>query len=224
MTVRVHGFNHDERLGYFMGDNALASVAVAGAEIKASGVIMTLADFKKMYAVDTSKDIAASVPYNWIDDTNTAHTKQVPNTSVEARTFAGVVIADDAAYLKAYAAQHNLLRLVNTIQQRSVIMGISKAGAHADIEAGDVNANGAYSKWNLAVASVDSVTVMIERATVYDRMRPNHFGQPTGLSVIGKELVDDFLGLVLLAADGATAVTLDATNYSVRVDRNIPQI
>lgn len=225
MTVRVHGFNHDGRLGYFMGDNALASIAVEGAELGATGVIMTLADFKKMYAIDPSKGIAEEVDYKWIDDSNTAQSKKLPNITVEARTILGTVYATDAAYVQAYAKQHNMLRLVDTVQQRSVILGISEGGARAAIVSADVTAGGAHSKWSLALAgSPQSVTLMIERAAVYDRLRPNLYGQPEAAAPkIGKELVDDLLGLKLLSTT-ATDVELTTTNYSVRIDRNIPQI
>ena len=51
MTERVHGYIIDDRLGALMGDNAFVSIAVdAGVDIKATGVLTPLNQFKALYA------------------------------------------------------------------------------------------------------------------------------------------------------------------------------
>lgn len=224
MTVRVHGAVGTSRLGYFQGENALLSIVVknAAVDFDETGVLMTLVDFKKMYARDITKDIAEDVTYD--EDGHHAGILMVtvPNCSVEQRTFKGVVITSDAEYLAAYAKQHNLRQLIDSVQQRAVIIGTSKGGR---VASGVVSVAAGYDKaLTVDVADTSAVSMLVERADVMDKYPINTFGQLTGSAQVGQHLIDSVAGLKFLAADGVTAAILGTTEFAVKIARQIPQV
>lgn len=232
MTARVHGYNMTNRLGYLIGDNAFVSVAIGsatGAEVKATGVMTPLQQFKELYAYDPTKDIGVSVTKTVdVNDFNgTPVTVNEPNVTADLRTINGVVYADDAAYNKAWAAQENVRRLVDTIQQRAVIMAISEGAAENKATVAPVTAGKPlFGEWSVAIAANAAnqfITFMVEKAAVFNRMRPNSYGQPEGTAVVvGKELVDDLATLPLMKADLSTVAL--GVNYAVRIDNKVPRI
>ncbi len=229
MTTRFNGFSTTGRLGYFQGDNALVSILIFATgtaseapavppAIGATGVVAPLAEFKQMYAFDPALEIAAN--YTQAAQAGTLGDNPAfssPNTSAAQRTFAsGTALADDNAYTAAWAQQTNLRRLIDVIQQRGVVIGVSDVGELVTAKtqgAGD-------ARWSAATATTigtgtgensrgQIITFMVERAAVYDRMRPDTYGQPEGTTVeIGRELRDDLNGLPLFAENGSTTVTL----------------
>lgn len=241
MTTRFNGYNHDSRLGYFQGDNALVSVAVqqkdaAGAfEVKVTGVRAPLVEYKRMYSLLHTADVAATIYKHKTTEVLTAVDKSADsdyedigiNTPELANMYGGG-IANDAGYLEAFAAQENLRRLVDIIQQRAVIMGVSAAGATTtNTDALTTTAGWTSAITSTATALVHTVTFMVERATVFDKLRPNMYGQPEGTEpVVGQELVLDLAGLPMLKKDATEGVALgaDAANYAVRIDKAIPRI
>ena len=231
MTARVHGYNMTNRLGYLIGDNAFVSFATnaADVEVKATGVITPLQQFKELYAYDPTKDIAVNVTktVDVNDFSGDPVTVSESNVPAELRTINGVVYADDASYIKAWAAQENVRRLVDTIQQRAVIMAMS-AGAAVDqaTVAPAVAGKPKFGEWSVAIAASATnqfITFMVEKATVFNRMRPNSYGQPEAEVIVGKELLDDLISLPLLNAT-ASNVALTGTNYAVRIDNTVPRI
>ena len=227
MTARVHGYNMTNRLGYLIGDNAFVSFATnaADVEVKATGVITPLQQFKELYAYDPTKDIAVNVTKTVdVDAAGNPITVTEPNVSADLRTINGVVYASDATYVAAWAAQENMKRLVDVIQQRAIVLGISAAAAVNSAITG-VTTGRAYGQWSTtmtAAATNNFVTFMVERGYVFDKTRPNSYGQPGG-TVIGQELLDELAATSLLNATG-TAVPLTATSVGVRIDREIPRI
>lgn len=218
MTIRVHGAVGADRLGYFMGENALVTIVVKSADVDfaETGVLAPLDQFKYLYAKDVTKDISAMVD---IDGTG-PKTDTVINIGVEQRTFKGVELTNDAAYKAAYAKQHNLRQLIDTVQQRAVILGVSPAGR---IATGTVDIASGYDKPIVMGADTSAVSVFIERADVMDKYPINQYGQLSGSVVPGGELIDGISKLVFMKPDTTPATVLPAA-FAVKVSRKIPQV
>lgn len=229
MTERVHGYIIDDRLGALMGDNAFVSIAVdAGVDIKATGVLTPLNQFKALYAYNPAQGIEFSEPrrVDINDFSGAARMENLPNVPADLRTIKGVTYASDATYTTAWCAQENLRRLVDTVQQRGVLIAISNAGpltgtpAVANVNVDDNTRK--YGQWSASFTNAQTVTFLVERGYVFDKTRPNEYGQPSATQ-IGHELIDELLKLTLLSPTGQP-VTLSDTNCAVRVDRSVPQI
>lgn len=253
MTERVHGYIIDDRLGTLMGDNAFVSIGVNAADVKvlSTGVLTPLAQFKALYAVKPDRDmgnlvsvpgtetgIALGVPGSGIGDVIVPGVPVVvPNVPAALRTFGknpdGTphVITSDADYVAAWAAQENLRRLVDTVQQRAVLIAMSKAGLSTTATTGNVDTTNArsYGEWSADLTAVGDkyyVTFLVERSTSFDKARPNGYGQPGGV-IIGQELVDELsdLSLLSVAAGSADTGSVSLSNrVAVRIDRSVPQI
>lgn len=179
MTIRVNGANGGDRLGYFQGDNAIVHLAVKTAaasvadriDFAETGVVTKFEDFMVLH------EFAATVGH-------TVSPGVFTNISAEARTINGVTYATEATYRAAYAAQANLRLVVDTVQQRSVI--IATRGEALTIDTANDSWTEGLTSSNLtfttATANNDAVSVvsfLIERATVWDEAFPNQYGQPT---------------------------------------------
>lgn len=228
MTTRVNGYIMDNRLGFLLGDNAFVSIATnaAGVAVASTGVVAPIAQFKALYGYDPVADIGVNVTKTVdVKVDGTLVTVSESNVPVELRTIGGVVYANDAAYITAWAQQENLRRLVDTVQQRAVLMAISKAGASNSATTGVAAATRAYGQWSASIGATATnsfVTFMVERGYAFDKARANQYGQPDKIE-IGQELVDELASLSLLNAAGA-AVKLTAATVAVRIDRTVPTI
>lgn len=227
MTERVHGYIIDDRLGALMGDNAFVSIAVdAGVDIKATGVLTPLNQFKALYAYNPAQGIEFSEPrrVDINDFSGAARMENLPNVPADLRTINGVTYDSDETYTTAWCSQENLRRLVDTVQQRGVLIAISKAGpltgTPADVV--DVDDIRKYGQWSASFTDAQTVTFLVERGYVFDKTRPNEYGQPSETQ-IGQELIDELLKLTLLSPTGQP-VTLSGRTCAVRVDRSVPQI
>lgn len=174
MTIRVHGANGAERLGYFQGDNALIKVDVTGVDAKVTNVLHTAADLKVLF-MDSGIDTAT-----WT------------NIPVESRTVVdgygnSVEYTTEAEWDEAYYAQANYRIIIEAVQQRSVIIAVNSDDASA-------------------------ITMLIERAAVWDAAFPNQYGQLEGATAVeGKILEDEFVAL------GAAKVFRNATGVATAV-------
>lgn len=240
---RVNGYNQDKR-SYIMGTSALVSIAIkAGVDVDSNSVVAPIDELKRLYGINPSGSQYIDASYGWYKDgTGVQSFDYIIPTS--ARTFNGVAAdgsqgttavigasavptsvnngtaSADVAYLKAHYARANYKRIVDTIQQRAVILG----GSHAST----IPATAPISTtagWNVNItagAGVYVVTFLVERGSVFDKSIANVYGQPTD-PVKGQALVEDLLGLSLYTSTG-TLVQLTSATSAVLVSSSIPQI
>ena len=205
---RFHGAAEMNRLGYFFGDSAIATIAVETtsstiAPFFTSNVVAPLAEFKRVHGLALSDDISL--------------------LDAEKRTFVGVAadgtrgvtaaLTNDAAYVRAYASQENLRRLVHTIQQRAVVAGVSDSVVRS-IVVGDNLFNpttGNVDGAGVAIANAQVISFLVERATVFNKDGISTYGQPTGTITEGLNLQEALEGVALLSVT-ATEVTLDSAS------------
>lgn len=208
---RYNGHSYENRIGYFYGANAFATIAIDGTaganggiiEFFASGVVPALAEFKRVHGLDAGNGNAGSG-------------QDISVLAEEQRTFEGVKadgtkgttapLTNDLAYLKAYIAQENFKRLVDTVQQRAVIDATSEevkiVDLTADLDFFNETANTAGAGAVLADAA--TITFLIERANVFNQDVTDVYGQPTGLVYEGKNLQEALNGISLLGVGTAS--------------------
>ncbi|AUS03067.1 hypothetical protein NVP2275O_486 [Vibrio phage 2.275.O._10N.286.54.E11] len=216
---RYHGGSKENRLGYFFGDNAFATIVVdnAGslATIFASNVVAPLAEFKRVHSLDETQDISV--------------------LAADQRTFEGVTatgtkgvtaeLANDAAYVSAHASQENFKRLVDTVQQRAVIAATSETDIDIAVVVADDVFNpttGNVAGAGTAITSGSAVTFLVERANVFNQDSTDVYGQPLNVIVEGKNLQDALAGINLLSTTGTdipleASATSAAGNYGVKM-------
>lgn len=239
---RTHGYNHDSK-SYIMGKSALVSIAIkAGVDIDSNTVVAPLDEFKRIYGIDPAGSQYIDATYGWYKDGSTQSFDYI--ISAAARTFTGVdatgaigttatigntaiptainsgTSAADVAYKKAYFAGENLRKIVDTVQQRAVVLGISPVGAISATAA--ISTTNGWSVNIAAGAGVYVVTLLVERAEVFDKAIANQYGQPT-TPVVGQALVDDLAALSLYDSTGAL-VQLTTANTAVMIQKSIPQV
>lgn len=215
---RFNGFNHSQRLGYFYGKNALVSVAVSSTgdvEMASTGAVATLEDVKK--ALHVTDDAQNQVVVDYLNGSGV--------TRVDGSQF--VLATLNADYVAAHAAQMNLQRIVDVVQQRAVVLSTS------DIVpvAGDITTFSNAPAGTLAVTTLTGstvVTFLVERADVFTKDGITPQGQPTGTKEKGRNLIDDLTGIYLMSKAGAAVQVLSnagasvAGNFGVRVYDIIP--
>lgn len=218
MLERINGHAHAGVLGYFMGKNAIVSIAVSdtdSVEFKDTGAVASLVELRRY--LNSSKDEVA-VAY-----LNERKVTRVDGSEFELATFA-------VDYDAAYAAQTNIKRLVDIIQQRAVILSTSDVAGEVAVK-GFTNAqNGVSTEVELDSACV--ISFLVERANVFDKDIKNFQGVPSSVGEVdaGRNLIDDLSGVPLLSATGeevrltASAGTADKGNYGVKVYRVIPAL
>lgn len=185
---RINGFNKSSVLGYYMGTNAVISIAVGSAgnvALKDTGAVASLAEIQRF--LNSTDDQVL------LDYINTKGIVRVDGTAF----VLGTVEAD---YTAAYAAQTNLKRIVDVVQQRVVIHVAS------DIEKGDVadfrNAPAGVTG-DVDVTAAELISFVVERANVFDKDVLTFQGVPTGTIDQGRNLIDDLTGVPMLSSTGA---------------------
>lgn len=234
IMTRVHGAVGENRLGYFQGENALVTIAIKTPAASAdsaialgeTGVLQTLNEFKILFGHSVTDGIADSDTYH--GDTNgdgsiTSADDSVVNVGVEQRTIMGVQYDTDAEYVEAYATQQNLRRVVDSLQQRAVIIGVSPAVTETATASLDLQG---YDKaMSVAVGDVITyITFLIERGTSLDKNAINMYGQLLNQDPIpGGELVDALATVLFLKPDATEEVAIPG-RIAVKVAREIPSV
>lgn len=215
MLERINGFSQDSVLGYFQGKNALATIAI-----------------------DTTGDIALVVTGAVCSYVGLQHFLNTQNKDeiVEFLNAKGVVRVDGSEfveatveedYTEAYAAQTNVKRVVDVVQQRAVIIATS------DI-AKSVAANGLKNVVDgvdavANIASADVITFLVERADVFDRDAISFQGVPSTAIDEGRLLLDDLAGIPLMDKTGKEVIlkgsaAAAAGNFAIKIYKSIPAL
>lgn len=216
MLERINGFSESGVLGYFMGKNSLVSIAISGADdvvVKVTGAVCSFVELERFL---NTTDVDAIVAF--LND------KKV--IRVDGSEFVTATLKAD--YTAAFAAQTNIKRLVDVVQQRAVILATSDIAQAVDVS-GFKGAPAGVS----AAASIDDanvITFLVERANVFDLDIKTFQGVPTREVDGGRCLIDDLSGIPLVKADGSeqkllsTATATDAGNYAVKIYYSIPAL
>lgn len=216
MLERINGFSESGILGYFMGKNSLVSVAISGADdlvVKVTGAVCSFVELQRFL---NTKDTDTIVDF--LND------KKV--TRVDGTEF--VIATVQADYTAAFAAQTNVKRVIDVVQQRAVIIATSLTAQGVAV-AGFKGAPSGVSA-TVAVADANLITFLIERANVFDLDVKSMQGVPSTTVDQGRCLIDDLAGVPLLKADGteihllSTATAADAGNYGIKVYYAIPAL
>ncbi|EON7861146.1 hypothetical protein HI145_RS00665 [Escherichia coli] len=217
---RINGYSFDKILGYFCGKNALASIAISkigNVNVRVTGAVGSFAGLQRFLNTDVADEIVAYL--------NEKGIIRIDGTPFEAATL-------EADYNAAYAAQTNVKRIVDVVQQRAVIIATSEiAGNDAEPFAvtGFTNAaDGILSVGSVDIASASVVTFLVERANVFDKDIQSFQGVPSTEIEEGRLLIDDLTAVPLLAKDGVTEVVLRsqaadaAGDFGIKLFKFIP--
>lgn len=216
MLERINGFSESGVLGYFYGKNALVSVAVSSASDVAIAVT------------------GAPCSYVGIQHfLNTVETDEITNflndkgiTRVDGTEFEEATV--EADYTASFAAQTNMKRIVDIIQQRAVILSTSLIAEGVDV-AGWKNAPNGVSA-AASVTDASALTFLVERADVFDLDVTTFQGVPTTTIDEGRLLIDDLTGVPFLTSTGtevrleSSATPAAAGNFAIKVYKQIPAI
>lgn len=216
MIERINGFSESGVLGYFYGKNALVSLAVANA----GNVIIAVTGAPCSYVgiqhfLNTQeKDII-------VDFLNEKGIVRVDGTQFVEATV-------EADYTAAFAAQTNMKRVIDIIQQRAVILSTSLIAQAVDVTGWKNAPNGVSGAASVTGAS--ALTFLIERADVFDRDATTFQGVPLTTIDEGRLLIDDLTGVPFMAADGSevrllsSATAAAAGNFAIKIHKQIPAI
>lgn len=211
---RINGFPTSSVLGFFQGKNALASIAIGSAgsvAVKDTGAVATLVQLQNFL---NSTDDQVLVTY--------LNGKGIVRVDGTAFILASV----EADYTASYAAQTNLKRIVDVVQQRAVIIAASTL-ATASVT-NFVNAPAGVLTTTAAVTTASVITFLVERATVFDKNAQTFQGVPTGVTEEGRLLVDDLTNVTFMSATGTDVVLLSSAtagavgNFGVKIYKQIP--
>lgn len=216
MLERINGFSESGVLGYFYGKNALVSIAVSSA----SDVVIAV----------TGAPCSYVGVQHFLNTTETDEITDFLNakgvTRVDGTEFVQATVEVD--YTAAFAAQTNMKRVIDIIQQRAVILSTSLIAQGVDV-VGWKNAPNGIS----GAASVDdasALTFLIERADVFDRDATTFQGVPTTTIDQGRLLIDDLTGVPFMTATG-TEVRLESSataaapgNFAIKIYKQIPAV
>ena len=212
---RINGFNKSSVLGYYMGKNAVISIAVGsagGVRFKDTGAVASVAELQRF--LNSTDDQVL------LDYVNTKGIVRVDGTKFVLGTF-------QSDYTASYAAQTNLKRVVDVVQQRVVIHVAS------DIETGDVadfrNAPSGTTG-DVDITAAELISFVVERANVFDKDVLTFQGVPTGTIDEGRNLIDDLTGVPMLSATGTEIKLISSAsataqgNFGIKVFKSIPAI
>lgn len=218
---RINGYSFDKILGYFCGTNALASIAVSklgDVNVRVTGAVGSFAGLQRFLNTDIPEVIT-----EYLNDKGII---RIDGTPFEVATV-------EADYNASYAAQTNVKRLVDVVQQRAVVLSTSEIGGN-DASAplaveGFTNAvDGVLSVGTVDIASASVVTFLVERANVFDKDLVSFQGVPSTEIEEGRLLIDDLTGIPMLAKDGVTEVFLKsqaadaAGDFGIKMFKAIP--
>lgn len=212
---RINGFNKSAVLGYYMGENAAISIAVGSAgdvALKDTGAVASLAELQRF--LNSSDDQVV------LDYINAKGIVRVDGTAF-------VLASVQADYIAAHAAQTNLKRIVDVVQQRVVIHVAS------DIDSTDVadfrNAPAGVTG-DVDVTAAQLISFVVERANVFDKDLLTFQGVPTGTIDQGRNLIDDLTGVPMLSATGTEIKLISSAtagaqgNFGIKVFMSIPAL
>lgn len=207
MLERINGYADTGRLGYFYGDNALVSVAIAGGvKLKSTGATCSFTELKRSLNTADMDFILNFV--------NTKGIVRVDGTAFEKATL-------EADYNAAFAAQTNFKRVVDIVQQRAVVLGISDVESGVTAVKFKTHGNGVTAEADVADAEV--VTFLVERRNVFDKNITTFQGVPQGDIDVGRNLIDDLIYVPMLKADLSDEVKL-LDNFGIQVYAKIPSL
>lgn len=216
MLERINGFSESGVLGYFYGKNALVSIAIGGASnvvVKVTGAVASFAELQRFL---NTEDADAIVEF--LNDKGVVR--------VDGTEF--VVASLEADYTAAYAAQTNVKRVIDIVQQRAVVLSTSLTAQGVAV-AGFKNAPAGVSA-AASVASANVITFLVERANVFDKDLTTFQGVPAGSIDEGRLLIDDLTGVPMLTSTGtevilaSSATAAAAGNFAIKVYKAIPAL
>lgn len=216
MLERINGFSESGVLGYFYGKNALVSIAVGGASnvvVKVTGAVASFAELQRFL---NTEDADAIVEF--LNDKGVVR--------VDGTDF--VAVSLEADYTAAYAAQTNVKRVIDIVQQRAVVLSTSLTAqgvAVSGFRNAPAGVTGAAS-----VSSANVITFLVERANVFDKDLVTFQGVPANQIDEGRLLIDDLTGVPMLAANGSEVILASsatagaAGNFAIKVYKAIPAL
>lgn len=219
---RINGYSFERILGYFCGTNALASIAISklgDVNVLVTGAVSSYAGLQRFLNTD--------VPEVILDYLNDKGIKRVDGSAFVLDT-----LEDD--YNASYAAQTNVKRIVDVVQQRAVVIATSNiagSGAEAFPVAGFSNApDGVMSAGSVSIDDASVITFLVERASVFNKDLKSPQGVPSTEYEEGRLLIDDLTGVPLLAKDGVTEVYLRsqaadaAGDFGIKLFKYLPAL
>lgn len=216
MLERINGFSESGVLGYFYGKNAHVSVAIGGASdvvVKVTGAVASFVELQRFLNTDD-----ADVIVQYLNDKGVVR--------VDGTAFVSVSLQAD--YTAAYAAQTNVKRVIDIIQQRAVVLSTSLTAQGVSVSGFKNAPSGVTGAASVADANV--ITFLVERANVFDKDLTTFQGVPTTTIDEGRLLIDDLSGVPMLAANGtevilASSATANAAgNFAIKVYKAIPAL
>jgi len=215
MLERINGFSEDSVLGYFQGKNALASIAIdttGDIALVVTGAVCSFVGLQHFLNTQNNDEIVAFLNAKGV-------------VRVDGSQFIEATVQAD--YTEAYAAQTNLKRVVDVVQQRAVIIATSDIAKAAAVTGFKNVVNGVDAAAN--IASADVITFLVERADVFDRDATNFQGVPSTTIDAGRLLLDDLAGVPLMDKTGAEVIlngsaTAAAGNFAIKIYKSIPAL
>lgn len=216
MLERINGFSESGVLGYFYGKNALVSIAVANAGdvvIAVTGAPCSYAGIQHFLNTVERDEIT-----EFLNDKGIVR--------VDGTPFVEATVEVD--YTAAFAAQTNMKRVIDVIQQRAVILSTSLIAQAADVVGWKNAPNGISGAASVTGAS--ALTFLIERADVFDRDATTFQGVPTTTIDQGRLLIDDLTGVPFMTSTGgevkleSSATPAQAGNFAIKIHKQIPAI
>lgn len=217
---RINGYSYDKILGYFYGTNALASVAVSkmgNVNVRVTGAVGSFVGLQRFLNTELNDEI-------------TDYLNEKGIIRIDGTPFVEATV--EADYKASYAAQLNVKRIVDVIQQRAVVLSTSSIAGN-DVApfpvTGFNNApDGVLSVGTVSLTSASVITFLVERANVYDKDIMSFQGVPSTDIEEGRLLIDDLTGIPMLAKDGVTEVFLKsasadaAGDFGIKIFKYIP--
>lgn len=215
MLERINGFSEDSVLGYFQGKNALASIAIdttGDIALVVTGAVCSFVGLQHFLNTQNNDEIVAFLNAKGV-------------VRVDGSQFVEATVQAD--YTEAYAAQTNLKRVVDVVQQRAVIIATSDIAKAAAVTGFKNVVNGVDASAN--IASADVITFLVERADVFDRDATSFQGVPSTTIDAGRLLLDDLAGVPLMDKTGAEVIlegasTAKAGNFAIKIYKSIPAL
>lgn len=216
MIERINGFSESGVLGYFYGKNALVSIAVGSTGdvvVAVTGAVCSYAGLQHFLNTDIKEEILAFL--------NEKKVVRVDGTAFELATL-------EADYTAAFAAQTNMKRIVDIVQQRAVVLSTSLIANGVDVT-GFSNAPAGVTV-PATIDNASALTFLVERADVFDKDLMTFQGVPANEIDPGRLLIDDMTGVPFMAADGSevrlksSATALDEGNFGIKILKQIPAI
>lgn len=215
MLERINGFSEDSVLGYFQGKNALASIAIdttGDIALVVTGAVCSFVGLQHFLNTQNADEIVVFLNEKGV-------------VRVDGSLFVEATL--EADYTESFAAQTNLKRIVDVVQQRAVIIATSDIASGAAVAGFKKVVNGVDAPATIAAADV--ITFLVERANVFDRDATSFQGVPSVTIDEGRLLLDDLAGVPLMDKTGAEVIlkgsAADAAgNFAIKIYKSIPAL